>query len=389
MTRLSLACAAGLALAAQACAPPPPASPVVTVGPTPAEPPPQASKVPPVEEEPPPFQPKAPFTIVAEAAPDRDFAVFPLEGGMAIVAAAAAKDMARTLSLSLVDRDEIRPAPELAAGLPAAVFTDKSLPLVAGRWPDELWLARGDKACEAHRWIAARRTWEPRNARVAPQGRCTHLAAWTPGAAIAATEGPKGPSLTAFGDAGRLLPVLPPSRADQPRSCSELLAAVQSLFGFASGEVIALGPACGVQQAWLMRWARGAAKPEVINADVDPNVPYLARAPSKDEVVIHGAGILSGNEETSVEARFQVKSGHLRRAALTQHEVNDLERWMIGGRELAGAPDPETRDGFRYQGYFLTPTDEVFVTGKLARRGRVVSSLLLRTRPVRKPITLP
>src|SRR4051812_37929682 len=87
----------------------------------------------PAAPEPPLFEPKPPFSIVVRAGGEEDFAVFPLQGGAAIIVTAQESDVPHTLRLAVLDRDEVAPAPELATGLPPAVLIDKELPLVAGR----------------------------------------------------------------------------------------------------------------------------------------------------------------------------------------------------------------------------------------------------------------
>jgi predicted small lipoprotein YifL len=390
---LSAPRAAIVLVALAACGPATPLPlppPTVSVPVATSEPPATPAATAPAAPEPPLFEPRPPFAVVARAGGEEDFAVFPLEGGAAIIVTAQEGDVPHTLRLAVLDRDEIAPAPELATGLPPAVLIDKDLPLVAGRWPDALWLTRGDRACEAYRWEPQRRTWEARPAKAPPGGKCTHLAAWTPGAAIAAVEGPKGPGFAAFGAAPRALPAAPPRRPDQPKDCAELAGNVHQLFAFSTGEVIAVGAKCNVQGTWLARWANGAAKGDAIDAEIDPNGPYLARALSKDEVVIDGAGVIqASNGEVSVEARFRVVTGRLRRVSIEEHEVNALERWMVQGREIFGVTEADPSDGFRYEGYHLTPGDEVFVTGRLMRGGKPVGSLLLRNRAVKKALALP
>lgn len=378
-TRAALA-----SMALAACSPAPPAAPVVTLAEVPSATATATTPRPPPE--PRPWAPKPPFAIVARAGPEDDFAIFPLEKGDVIVAAANARDLQGTLRLARIDGDAIIPAPELRAGLPAAVFRDKALPLVAGRYPDALWLARGDVSCEAYQWSPGGKTWEARAAKPRPGGKCTHLAAWTAGAAIASVEGARGPSLAAFGKAPRAVPALPPRAANQPRECGSRLALVQHLFGFPTGEVIVVGAACGVQQAWLVRWPSGSAKGDAVDAEVDPNTPYLARALSKDEVVVDGAGVLpQAAEMTSVEVRFLATSGRLRRASIEPHAINALERWMYEARGILGLPAEDPSDGFRYEGYSLTDGDDVLAFGKLVRDGKPVASLLLRSRQVSAP----
>jgi hypothetical protein len=373
-----------IATALVACAPTPPETPVVTVSPAPTVTASATAPRPPPE--PRPWAPKAPFTVVARAGPDDDFAVFPLEKGHAIVAVARASDPRGTLRLARIEGDTIVPAPELLSGLPPEVFRDKALPLVAGRYPDALWLTRGDTSCVGYQWDPAKKTWAERPTTARVPGKCTRLSAWTPGAAIAAFEGKSGPTLVAFGKPPRVIPALPARAADQPRSCGGRLAAIQQLSGFPSGEVLALAPACGVQKAWLVRWARGSAKGDAVDAEVDPNAPYLGRVISKDEVAIQGAGVLAqGGEETSVQVKFVVSRGKLRRASIEPHAINALERWLYEARKLVGAADEGAPEGFRYEGFSLTDGDDVLVFGKRVQRGEPVASLLLRSRPVKAP----
>lgn len=392
MSRLArLAAPCVLALSACGAPAPPPAPPVVVVTAAPPAPSPEPPAVPPpvAKREAAVFVPAAPFSIVATAPGDHDFAVFPLEDGAAVFAAAVQGDMARTLKLAVLDHDAIAPAPSLPTGLPASVFTDPDLPLVAGRWPDALWLARG-APCEVHQWQPQQGRWEPRPSKRPAEGKCKHLSAWTPGTALASVQGPKGPSLVAFGAVPRVVPVLPPRRSGQQKDCAALLGGVYGLFAFPTGEVISIGVQCDQGRAWLMRWAAGASGGDVIDAEIDPNTPFHVRVHTRTEIAVDGVGVVRpGDGAVAAEARFEVAKGHLRRVSLEEYEVNALESWMVQARTMLHLPETDPPDGFRYEGFQLTPTDDVFVMGHLMHAGKPETAVVLRNRPVKAALTVP
>ena len=107
---------------------------------------------------------------------------------------------------------------------------------------------------------------------------------------------------------------------------------------------------------------------------------YLVRALSRDDLQIDGGGILPGgpSNEISVRARFHAAARALRRTSIEAHEVNALEQWMVNGKAILGLPQEDPSDGFVYEGYRLTSSEDVFVTGRIVRGGEVVERVLLR-----------
>lgn len=379
--------AAGLFACGQVQPPPPPV--VIAAASSSVAPPPSVPQPPPTPPAPPPFVPAAPFSVVARAGGEDDITVFPLDDGGAVLAAVRAGDRKGSLRLAVLDHDAFAPAPTLTSGLPGAVFTDPELPLVAGRWPDALWLTRGER-CEAHAWQSAAGRWEPRPAATAPTGKCAHLAAWTPGAAVAVFDGRQGPAFAVFGRAPRALPAMPPRRRGQPDTCGSVLGGVGDLFAFPTGEVVVSARGCGEQRSWLARWSAGATRGELVDAEVDPNYPYLVRRLSRDEVAVDGGGVIRPEEGgVSVEVRFQFTRGRFQRASKVEHEINALETWMVQAHEILHLPPGDPIDGFRYDGFQLGLNEEVFVTGHLMAGGKPAAALLLRNRPVREAVTFP
>ena len=142
-----------------------------------------------------PFVPNPPFSIIARAPGSGFIGVLPLEDGAAILVARRAL-AAGTASFAVLDHDDVTLAPRLAAGFPEKFESADDLPLVAGRWPDDVWRARG-APCQVEQWQS--NAWAPRSPDAKPSGACTHLAAWTSGAAIAVVDGTERPVLRAFG----------------------------------------------------------------------------------------------------------------------------------------------------------------------------------------------
>jgi len=54
-----------------------------------------------------------------------------------------------------------------------------------------------------------------------------------------------------------------------------------------------------------------------------------------------------------------------------------------------GPAEADPIDGFAYEGYRLTPSDDVFVIGRILRGGKVIERALLRSRPVKKTLLFP
>ncbi len=337
--------------------------------------------------EPPPFVPPAPFTIVAQAPGERSFLVFPLEGGAAALGAMVDGKAASSLVLAMIDHDRIAPAPALLTGLPPAMFLDQELPSVAGRWPDAAWLARGAR-CEVYHWQPGEGRWAQSPPRTPPDGKCTNVSPWTAGAAIATVEGPRGPSLVAFGAAPRTVPALVTPRVDQLKKCRERFGFPYQVFAFPTGEVVTAGVGCGRGRASITRWASGASRGDTIDAEIDTDAPFDFRV-TPGEVVVDGHSAQGYAEEGPVEVRFNLVSGRLHRVSIQKHEVVAFQRWMLQGREILGLPAADPPDGFEYDTFAIGSNDDVFVLGYLRRAGKRVTALVLRNRPVERALILP
>lgn len=376
---------AAIAVAAlTACASPPPAAPPLAPAQAPsASPAPAVSSAP---ADPAPFVPRPPFSVIARA-PGSDFiGVLPLEDGAAILVARRAS--AGAANVAVLDHDEVTLVPQLAAGFPEKLASEGDLPLVAGRWPEDVWRARG-APCQVEQWQS--NAWAPRAPDAPPSGACTHLAAWTSGAAIAVVDGTERPVLRAFGRHPRAVPAPPLRFPGQNKDCGALFGMVHALFAWPTGEVVAVGATCASPRTWIARWPSGSPRAVTLEAQIDPDGPYLVRALSRDDLQIDGGGILPGDRSTevSVRARFHAAAGALRRTSIEAHELNLLERWMVNGKAILGLPAEDPSDGFVYEGYRLTSSDDVFVTGSIVRGGKLVERLVLRSRAVKKPFVFP
>lgn len=388
---LAVSCVAcspiALLIACGPAAPPPLPPPTVALTAAPPEPPPPppAATTAPAAPEPPPYVPAAPFSIVAEAPGDRDFAVFPLQGGVTIVAAAVDDDRAATLRLAVLDHDEMVASPQLATGLPPIALNLRDVPLVGGRWPDALWLTTGER-CEAHAWQPAAGRWEPRLPHAPPEGKCTHLTPWTPGAALAVIEGPRGSHLAAFGTVLRNVPALPPPSRAEEASCKKRRAEIHTLRALPTGEVIVLWQGCDSSRGRLTYWPKGAAKGETLDAEVNLGIPTMAPILTGSEAFIAGE-----NDRDRVEVRFTFASGHLRHLSTKPRDSNRYDRLVRDDASLGLPPRPATSkaDGFHTSYSQHTAADEIFVAGHVKRGDKAVSALLLRNRPVKRALVWP
>ncbi len=382
-----LACGSvALLLACGPAATPPPSPPIVAVTAAPPEPPPPAvtATAAPAAPEPPPYAPAAPFSIVASAPGDQAFTVFPLENGATLVAAVQ-DDRAAAPAFAILDHDEIVASPKLAAGLPATFLAFHDETLVEGRWPDALWITTGDP-CQAHAWQPAAGRWEPRPPSTPPDGKCTDLTPWTPGAALAVVEGPKGARLAAFGAVPRAVPALPPPSREEEASCKKSRAEIHNLHAYPTGEVLVLWHGCGSSRGRLTYWPKGAAKGETLDAEVRLDVPVGVPAHTDREVVVNGE-----NDKIGIAVRFSFAGGHLRHVSTKPRDTSLYERLILNDASLGLPPSPATShaDGFHTNFTRLAPTEEIFVGGHVKRSDKAVSALLLRNRPVAKALVWP
>lgn len=383
-----LACGSVTLLLACGPAAPPPSPPPIVAAPaaTPEPPPtPVVETAAPAAPEPPPFVPAAPFSIVAEVPGSQRFATFPLEDGAAIVASAAEDDPTANLRLAVLDHDEIAPAPALSAGLPAISLSLRDEPLIVGRWPDALVLSTG-APCQVHAWQRSLGRWEQLRPHTPPDGKCERLTAWTPGAALAMVQGPKGASLVGFGAIPKTVPALPPRSRKEEAECQKTAEEIHSVFAAPTGDVVVLWHGCGSSRGRLTHWRKGAAKGETLDARVNLGIPTSAHMHSGTEIVIDGDG-----ERTRDEVRFTIASGRLRHVSSKPVEKSKYYRLITDDRSLGLPPRPESSkaDGFHTFITQLTSTGEIFVMGHVQRGGKAVSALLLRDRPVKKALVWP
>jgi hypothetical protein len=338
--------------------------------------------------------PGAPFSVVAQAPGAWLLTAFPLDDGSAILAGALPSDLFRTLRLAIVGRDDITPAPALASGLPAAALSTTDLPLVAGHYPDALWLVV-PKTCDAYQWSPAEGRWSPRPPKRPPTGECGSLAAWTPGAALAATLGPNGPGLVAFGTTPKALPALPPRLPVQPSRCASRVYSITSLFAFPTGEVTILGSICDDPSTLLAHWPAGAARADVLDTGIGAKNASFVLAHTRDEIALLGVGALGPwGREAQIKITFRTAPGRLQRTSIGAAGPAGAPeplaaRWHFDPEQELGLPTQEPARGFTYDGYTLTGADDVLVFAHVERRGQPDSALVLRSRPVQKALVLP
>lgn len=333
------------------------------------------------------YTPPNGWSVLARLDPEEQLHVFPLDNGDALLEVVSLKGKFSSklakLSGGVASWDS-----GLGNGLSTSALAGTVL--VAGHWPDNVWIASGSP-CVVRQWSGGR--WFARDTPT-PLQRCSNLTTWLPNSAIAAGEGKSGLTLAAYGTVPKVFPVASkaPKKLGQSTCTAGPLAAVYyQLRGFETGELLAVGGSQSCQGASVLeRWSPGSSRSVVSSALLDPNSPMFTAIRSKDEVYLEGVGlndVTKEMEQSAVSHRFDAK-GKLTSMTKKLEGLNRSEAWLMGAAEAAGFSKAKGGEGFDYDSYaFDLSGDGIYVFGELLQEEKAIETLVLVNRPVKEPLS--